>query len=92
MSFRSEATNPGDAVSVGTSTTQVAAANPGRQTLILCNDHATAVVYLEFGTSAAVANQGARLGPGMGIVVDDYLGAVQAISTVAATPVTRVEY
>lgn len=79
------------AVSVGTSTVQVAAANPRRVELFLQNDHATQVVYLGLGT-AAVANQGIRLNAaGGGIVLSSYSGAVNAIATGASTVVLVTE-
>lgn len=85
------AKNGGDAVSVGTSTTVVAAANKDRAELFLQNDHATQTVYLGLG-QAAVANKGIRLNAAGGsIVLTSYNGAVNAIATGATTPVLVTE-
>ncbi len=85
------AKTPTGAVSVGTSSTQIAAANPARVELFVCNDHATNVVYLALG-AAAVANQGIRLNAGGGsAVISSFTGQVNAIATGASTTVTVTE-
>lgn len=99
MSFRTNQTitqtdtakTPTSSVSVGTSSTQVAAANGARVELFLCNDHATQTVYLALGATA-VANQGIRLNAGGGsIVLSSFTGVVNAIATGASTNVTVCE-
>lgn len=85
------AKQPGTAVSVGVASGVLVAANPDRVELTVCNDHATQIAYLRFGASAAVLNQGIRLGTGQVFTTSAYTGEIRAIATGAATPVTIVE-
>jgi hypothetical protein len=85
------ATNGSGAVSVDTASEEIVPANPDRVALILCNDHATQVIYLGLGTTAAV-NQGIRLNAAGGSHRIDYFrGAVNGIATGAATVCCFVE-
>jgi hypothetical protein len=86
------ATNPGSAVSVGTASTALVAANPARVEITICNDHATNIVYLSLGSVAAVASQGIRLNAAGGsYTTAAYTGAVTAIASGATTVVTVTE-
>jgi hypothetical protein len=81
----------GDAVTVGTSSTQLAAANGARVELFIQNDHASNTVYLGLG-QAAVANKGIRLNAAGGsIVLSSYNGEVNAIASGASTVVLVTE-
>jgi len=85
------ADEPGKAVSVGASTTEVAADNPDRAEITVQNDHATQIVYLALG-AAAVANEGIRLNAAGGSWTSQaFTGAVNAIATGAATGVLVTE-
>ena len=59
----------------------------GRDTLFVSNDHATAIIYLALGTTAAVVGSGIRVGTGQVLALEGYSGPVQVISTVAAANV-----
>jgi hypothetical protein len=50
---------PGSAITVGTTSVQIAAADPGRQEIYIYNDNAVNIVYLSLG-GTAVAGQGPR--------------------------------
>jgi hypothetical protein len=77
--------NPGSAVAVTTSSTPVASANGGRVEMTITNDHATAIVYLSLGGTAAVST-GIRLNAAGGsYTTHAYQGAVTAIGSAAAT-------
>ena len=79
------------ALSVGATTAELVPANPGRVALIVCNDHATQVLYLGLG-EAAVANQGIRVNAAGGLHrIDYYTGAVNVIASGAATVCCYVE-
>jgi hypothetical protein len=79
------------AVTVGASSVEVAAANPDRVALIVCNDHASQVLYLGLGEDA-VANQGVRINAvGGQHRLDYFTGAVNAIASGANTVLTFVE-
>lgn len=84
------------AVSVGTGSTVVAAANPSRVELTVVNDGAN-TVYLQLQTvvgqaPTAVASQGIRLNSGGGSwTTDNFTGAVAGIALTGATNVTIAE-
>lgn len=89
---RTTAANAGSAVTVTGSEALLVAARPGRQTLWLCNDHATQVIYCKFhATTAAVLNSGLRIGPASSVPIEGYDGAVRAIATGAGTVCTILE-
>lgn len=90
--LRGTAIQPGTAVSVGGSSTQVSSgAKSSSGTRYFCNDHATQVVYLSLGAAAAL-NSGIRLNAAGGnIIIESYTGPVFAIATGAATPVLVAE-
>lgn len=70
--------------------TEVAAANPHRQSLTLTNDSAN-VIYVFKGPSAAIG-KGIRLGKEGGqIVIDDYNGLVTAAAATGASNLTVTE-
>ena len=83
---------------MGTVTAQVLAANANRIYALITNDSDTAV-YLRFGTAAAVANEGIRLGTGAGERSHEmsrdkgnvWSGAIQGISSAASKKVIAVE-
>lgn len=85
------------AVTVGTSSTAVAARNQGRQEITVVNDHATQVVYLALETTAgagatAVASSGIRLNPAGGSWTSRvYRGAVAGISVGGSSVCTVAE-
>lgn len=88
------AAEPGKAVSVGTSSVEVAAANKDRVEITVVNDHATNVLYLRLSDDSdpAVASEGLRLNAAGGSWSSSaYTGAVQAIATGAATPALVTE-
>lgn len=90
----SSATQAGTSVTVGTSSSTLVSANGARKLLVITNDHATQIVYLRLGASAAVANQGIRLNAAGGSVTirgDEYTGEVRAIASGASTVVTLSE-
>lgn len=77
---------------VTTADTVPVAANAVRKRLIVANDHATAVIYLNPFGVAAVSGQGVRLGPG--VAWDDEgltTGAIHAIGS-AACNMTIAEF
>lgn len=80
--------------SVATSTTQVRAANSGRQYLLLVND-STAKFYCSLGTASATLTSGIPLIASGGyyeITPDNlYTGAIQCIATSTAGTLTIVE-
>lgn len=85
------------AVSVGTSSTTVVAANLGRRELTVVNDGAN-IVYVQLNTTdgttvpAAVSNQGIRLNASGGSwTTNAYKGPVAAIALTGATVVTVLE-
>lgn len=81
------------AVSVGTSTTTVLAANASRKGLTLVNNSA-AKVYIAFGT-AAVLGSGILLLPGGVFYMDEYSysqAAVNGIASLAASSTTGQEF
>lgn len=83
----SDAVKTNTAVSVGGTSTQVAAAFPGRVEITICNDHATQIVYLSLGV-AATANSGIRINAAGGsYTTRSYSGAIFAIATGSATGV-----
>ena len=85
------AATPGGSATVGTSSGQIVAANSSRQELYIYNNHATNVVYLSLGGTAAVG-QGARINPnGDYFYTASYTGAVSAIATGASTGVSIAE-
>ena len=89
---RTEAFQPGTTVTAGVASVSLAATNVGRGTLIVCNDHATNIIYLKLGDASAVVGSGPRLNAAGGVLVlEGYRGAVQVISTGAATNVTVTE-
>lgn len=83
-SGKDTATTAKDAVTVGTSSATIAAANESRVELFVANDHASNVLYLALGTPA-VANKGIRLGPGQSVVISSYGGQVTGIASGAST-------
>jgi hypothetical protein len=85
------ATQPGGSSSVGTSSSQILAANANRKEFYIYNDHATNIVYLSLG-GTAVVGQGPRINPnGDYFFNTTYTGAISAISTGASTNVTITE-
>lgn len=90
----STATQAGTSVTVGTSSTTLVSANASRKLLVISNDHATNILYVRLGASAAVANQGIRLNAAGGSLTlrgDEYTGEVRAIASGASTVVTLSE-
>jgi hypothetical protein len=84
-SARSDIAKTSGSVSVATSSTVVAADNPGRASITITNDHASQVVYLAFATTpgtnpTAVANSGARLPAGSTFTTQAYTGPIAGIS------------
>lgn len=85
-------------ITVGTASTVVRGANRSRNRLVLVNDHATAVIYVqptltEGVSTAAVVGSGIRLGPlTPPFELVAFSGEVTAISTVAASNMTVCEY
>lgn len=78
-------------VAVGAASVSLAVANIDRVALVVCNDHATQIVYLSLG-GTAVVGQGIRLNAAGGShVIDYYTGAVNAIATGAGTGVSVAE-
>lgn len=83
-------------VSVGTASTSLLAANANRQWALLQND-GTVDVYIKLGTAVAALNTGIRLVAGGGAFemsrgqANVFDGAIQAISSVAATRVMYSE-
>ena len=85
------ANNAADAVSVGTSSGTLVAANPSRVAVYIVNDHASQIVYLALGATAT-ANKGIRLSAAGGsVVISSYTGAISAIASGAATTVVFSE-
>jgi hypothetical protein len=83
--------NPGDGVDVSGSNVQVVAANKQRAEITLANDHATQVIYLSLGGTAAL-NTGIRLNPAGGSWSStSYTGAISAIASGATTRLLRSE-
>lgn len=79
------AAQPGTSVSVGTSSTEVVAANGARVAVVIGNDHATQVLYLSLG-GTAVANEGIRVNAAGGqVTITSYTGAINGIATGAST-------
>lgn len=90
------ATQPtNSAVSVGTSNTPIVPANTVRNCLILVNDGVN-VVYLSFGTAAAVASSGIRLNALGGMIIIDNASllphGVNGIAVGGSSAVTICEY
>lgn len=85
------AKNPGSAIALTTATSTVAAAqNLQRVEITLCNDNATAVVYLALGPTAAV-NSGIRLNAAGGsYTTSAYKGVISAIQSSGAGTVLTV--
>lgn len=91
MSPVDSARQPGTSVSVGEESKSLVAANINRREVIICNDHASQVVYLSLGGTAA-ANKGIRLSPNGGSYrTAEYRGAITAFATGASTTVTVTE-
>lgn len=79
------------AVSVSGSDIALVAANADRTAVTICNDHATQIVYLAFGTTAVI-NQGIRLNAAGGtITITWWTGAIRAIASGASTVVTYID-
>lgn len=85
------AKNPSGSGSVGVASAQLVAANPDRVEITICNDHATNVVYLSLGGTAAVGS-GIRINAAGGsYTTAAYTGAINAIASGATTTVTISE-
>lgn len=81
----------GTSVSVGEESKTLVEANGSRQEVIVCNDSASATVYLSLGGTAAV-NKGIRLNSAGGTYrTAAYRGAITAWATGAATNITVTE-
>jgi hypothetical protein len=82
------------AVSVGTSSTTVLDADPGRVKAVFSNDGAN-VIYLQYSLDeaqpTAVLNQGIRLAAGEKYVEEEYRGPVSGIAVTGATVLCVVE-
>lgn len=79
---------PSASVTVGTSSVQIAAADPARLEIYVYNDNATNIVYLSLG-GTAVVGQGPRINPGGDYFHNTtYTGAISAIATGSGTNVT----
>lgn len=93
---RRDVAKTSSAVSVATSSTVVAIANPDRQEIVVVNDGAN-IIYLQLSTvpgvaPTAVANQGARIAAGGGSWSSAvYTGPVAAIALTGATVMTVME-
>lgn len=82
---KATADQPGTAVSVDAASEVVAAANPDRAEITIQNDHATQIIYLSLGGTAAL-NSGIRLNAlGGSWTSNAYTGAINGIATGAAT-------
>ena len=82
----------GTTVSVGGTSTSVAAANPTRVEITITNDHASQIVYLKLAAAAAELNKGIRLNAAGGsYTTRAYTGEIRAIASGAATGVLVVE-
>lgn len=89
--YRLEASNAGSSATVGTSSGQVMAANPGALERTIVNDSAN-IVYLRLGTGNAVVGSGIRLNASGGAWTSTvYRGAVQAIASGAGSNVCLSE-
>jgi hypothetical protein len=80
------------APTVTNSTGQLLAANTSRKSLLVQNNHATGIIYLNFGASATTANM--QLGPGQSLFVTSQVPsqAINAIGSVASnTAVVVIE-
>lgn len=81
------------AISVGTSSTSVLAANSNRKKVILCNDSAN-IIYISFNGAAAL-NTGLRLNANGGTYIGDggciETGAITAISGTASSNLLVIE-
>lgn len=85
------ASTPASAVSVGTSSATVVAANPNRVEVTICNDHATQILYLALGPTAVV-NTGIRVNAAGGsYTTTSYAGIITAVASGAATTATFTE-
>lgn len=85
------AKNPGDGIDVSGSNIQVVAANKDRVEVTLTNDHASQIIYLSLGGTAAL-NAGIRLNPNGGSWSSGaYSGAISAIASGATTRLLRSE-
>lgn len=83
---------PTTAVNVATTDTAILAQNLGRREVTIVNDGAN-VVYLSFGTGAAVANAGCRLNAAGGSwSSNNWQGAIRGIAVTAASVVTVAEF
>jgi hypothetical protein len=79
-------------ISVGTTDTAILPANLGRREVTIVNDGAN-VVYLSFGTGAAVANAGVRLNAAGGsYTTNNWEGAIRGIAVTAASVLTVAEF
>lgn len=86
------AKTPNGAVSVLVTDTQIVPANPNRQQVTICNNHATQVVYLSLGSAAAVASQGIRInGAGGSYTTKVYRGEIRGISVGGTSVCTFAE-
>ena len=85
------AKTPKSAVTVGASDTQIVPANGARVAVVICNDHASNILYLALG-GTAVANQGIRVNAAGGTVfLPEFTGEIRGIATGAGTVVTFSE-
>ena len=83
------------AVTVGTDSTSILAANHQRLQAIICND-SNATIYLALATTdgatpSASMNSGIMLPTGASITLDGYEGAVHGISAAGSKVVTVVD-
>ena len=78
------------AVTVGNTTTVLAAANADRKEIVICND-SDEPIYLGYGTNA-VMNQGVRLNAYGGTIVETvWTGSINAICSSGTKEATYVE-
>lgn len=90
--YVSEAKNPGSTVSVATTDTLIAVANPGRQEITVVNNGANPV-YLRLGTGTAAAGAvGIRLNASGGSwTTNVYRGQIRGYADTGATDVLVAE-
>jgi len=87
------ASTPNGAVEVGSSTTEILAANANRKYALIVNEPGNEVVYLSFGGDA-VLNTGLPLGPGVAYEIlpgNLYTGAINGICESGGMNVCIVE-
>jgi len=86
----SSALQPGTSATVGTVSSVIISVNQSRYQVWICNTDASAIVYLSLG-GTAVVNKGIVIYPKTTFQVQNYAGAISAISSAANTNVAIAE-